>query len=338
MKTRRTHLKRLMATSLAASLSGFAPAVLSNPRFKMRIANNALADHPLNVRLKEAFDQIRAETKGDLDIELYPASQLGSDTDVFSQVRNGVIDLYVAGGAVMSAVVPVAAVSGVGYAFENATQVWQAMDGSLGGLIRQGFDKAGLYAMPRAFELGFRQITSSTKPIANAQDLRGFKIRVPQSPIYVTLFKSLGASPASMNFGDVYSSLQTKLIDGQENPLVVIEQFRFYEVQKYLSISNHMWDGYWMVANKGLWAKLPKEYQALIESKATSAANLQRTDMAKLEANMGEKLKAHGMNILKADVKSFRETLSKSGYYAEWKKRVGNEAWAQLEKISGNLG
>lgn len=336
MTNRRTTLKQLLALSAASGIA-YAPIVRSAPRYKMRAANNALADHPLNVRLKEAFDEIRAETKGELDIELYPAGQLGSDSDVFSQVRGGVIELYIAGGAVMSTAASLAAVTAVGYAFKDSTQVWSAMDGQLGAMIREAFGKAGLYAMPRGFELGFRQITSASKPIRNAGDLERFKIRVPQAPIYVSLFRSLGAAPSSMNFGDVYSSLQTHLIDGQENPLVVIEQFRFYEVQKYLTLSNHMWDGYWMVANDKHWQNLPMELRKLLETKVGKAAELQRVDMANLDSKMTEALKGKGMEFVAADVGSFREKLSKSGYYSEWKKRVGTSAWTELERISGTL-
>ena len=336
MTSRRSSLKQLLALSATSGLA-YAPFVRSAPRYKMRAANNALADHPLNVRLKDAFDEIRKETNGELDIELYPASQLGSDADVFSQVRGGVIELYIAGGAVMSTVAPLAGVTGVGYAFKDGKQVWSAMDGALGAMIREAFGKVGLHAMPRGFELGFRQITSSSKPIRNAADLERFKIRVPQSPLYVSLFRSLGAAPSSMNFADVYSSLQTRLIDGQENPLVVIEQFRFYEVQKYLTVSNHMWDGYWMVANDKHWQNLPAELRTLVETKAGKAAALQRVDMANLESKMIETLKGRGMELVAADVASFREKLSKSGYYGEWKKRIGAPAWAELERISGTL-
>lgn len=159
MTSRRSSLKQFLALSAASGLA-HAPFVRSAPRYKMRAANNALADHPLNVRLKDAFDEIRKETNGELDIELYPASQLGSDADVFSQVRGGVIELYIAGGAVMSTVAPLAAVTGVGYAFKDGKQVWSAMDGALGGMIREAFGKVGLHAMPR----GLRAAGSGRSP------------------------------------------------------------------------------------------------------------------------------------------------------------------------------
>ncbi|WP_435336195.1 TRAP transporter substrate-binding protein, partial [Klebsiella pneumoniae] len=112
-------------------------------------------------------------------------------------------------------------------------------------------------AMERIWDNGFRQITSSTRPIAGPADLQGFKIRVPVSPLWTSMFKALDSAPASINFAEVYSSLQTKIVDGQENPLAIISTAKLYEVQKYCSLTNHMWDGFWFLANRRAWERLP---------------------------------------------------------------------------------
>jgi TRAP-type C4-dicarboxylate transport system substrate-binding protein len=137
----------------------------------------------------------------------------------------------------------VAAINGVGFAFPDYPAVWLAMDGELGVHIRAAIAKLNLQPFGRVWDNGFRQITSSSRPINRPRDLDGFKIRVPVSPLYTSLFRSLGAAPAGLNLSEVYSALQTRIVDGQENPLAVFETAKLYEVQKYCAMTNHVWDG-----------------------------------------------------------------------------------------------
>jgi TRAP-type C4-dicarboxylate transport system substrate-binding protein len=134
-------------------------------------------------------------------------------------------------------------------AFKDYTRAWAAMDGDLGDYVRSRISsKAGLVPMQRRWDLGFRRITANT-PVMKADDLAGKKLRVPGAPALVSLFTALGASRVSMQLGEVYTSLQSKVIDGHENPLSVIDAGKFYEVQKNCAMSNHFWDGYWVCAN-----------------------------------------------------------------------------------------
>ena len=139
------------------------------------------------------------------------------------------------------------------------------MDGDLGKFVRtQIAAKAGLVAMDRMWDLGFRQITTSTKPIKTADDLVGLKIRVPVAPSLVTLFKTLKAAPLSMQFTEVYSALQTHIADAQENPLTLIKVTKLFEVQKYCSLTNHVWDGHWMCCNAAAWKGLPDDLKEIV--------------------------------------------------------------------------
>ena len=111
---------------------------------------------------------------------------------------------------------------------------------------------------------GFRQMTTSSKPIETAKDMDGLKIRVPVSPLSISMFKALGAAPASLQFSEVYSALQTKIVDAQENPLPIIQVAKLYEVQKYCSLTNHIWDGFWFIANGRAWRRLPADLQKIV--------------------------------------------------------------------------
>src|SRR5678815_4445077 len=137
---------------------------------------------------------------------------------------------------------------------------------------------------------GFRQITNSLRPINTPDDLKGLKIRVPVSPLWTSLFQHLGAAPASINFAEVYSSLQTKVVDGQENPLAIISIAKLYEVQKYCSMTNHMWDGWWCMTNQKVWDKVPEKARPVIAKHLNQAALDMRADGMKLHATLRPEL------------------------------------------------
>ncbi|HEX2939607.1 MAG TPA: TRAP transporter substrate-binding protein, partial [Rhodopila sp.] len=216
-------------------------------------------------------------------------------------------------------------------------EVWKAMDGKLGAYVRGEIDKRGLVAMDKMWDNGFRQITSSTHPIKEPADLHGFKIRVPVSPLWTSMFQALQASPISINFSEVYSALQTKIAEGQENPLTLIELAKLYEVQKYVSLTDHMWDGFWMLANKRSFRGLPPDIQQTIAKELNQSALDERADLVKLNGSVAESLKAKGLTFVEADKPAFREALKKAGFYAEWKKKFGDQAWSILESEVGTL-
>ena len=160
--------------------------------------------------------------------------------------------------------------------------------------------------MEKMWDNGFRQITSSTHPIVNPADLKGFKIRVPVSPLWTSMFQALGASPISINFSEVYSALQTKIAEGQENPLTLIEIAKLYEVQKYVSMTSHMWDGFWMLANKRNFAALPPDAQAIVTKELNRSALDERADIAKLNGSVADDLKSKGLVFVEVDKPAFR--------------------------------
>ena len=139
-----------------------------------------------------------------------------------------------------------------------------AWTAALGAYVRAQIEKTGYIVVSKAADNGFRQITSSAKPIKTPEDLKGYRIRVPVSPIFTSLFKALGASPTSINFNELYTALQTHLVDGQENGLVAIEAGKLYEVQKYVSETNHIWDPFWLIANRRAFTSLPENIREIL--------------------------------------------------------------------------
>jgi tripartite ATP-independent transporter DctP family solute receptor len=320
--------------ALALGLGGIAAA---DEVFNYKYANNLPVTHPMNIRAREMAAAIHRDTKGRVNIQIFPNNQLGSDTDMLTQLRAGGIDFFTLSGLILSTLVPAAAITGIGFAFPNYDAVWKALDGDLGGYVRGQIDKAGLVAMDRIWDNGFREITSSTKPIRTAADLKDFKIRVPVSPLWTSMFQAFGSAPTSINFSEVYSALQTKLVDGEENPLAIISTAKLYEVQKYCSLTNHMWDGFWFLANRDSWNRLPADLRAIVAKHINAAGMQERTDVAALNAGLQTQLTAKGMVFNTTSPDTFRAQLRKAGFYAHWKDKFGAEAWGLLERASGRL-
>lgn len=324
----------LAATAGAPTMRAFAQGA----EFSYKFANNLPLTHPVNVRGKQAVDKIREETGGRLDIQIFPSSQLGSDTDMLSQIRSGGIEFFTLSGLILSTLVPQASLYGVGFAFPDYAAVWRAMDGDLGAYIRAQIAKANLLAMDKIWDNGFRQTTTSTKPIASPEDLKALKIRVPVSPMLTSMFKAFDAAPASINASEMYTALQTKVVDAHENPLSVVSLFKLYEVQKFCSLTFHSWDGFWFLANRRAWERLPAQLRDIAAKHLNAAADVQRTDMAQLNNSLQQDLTAKGMVFNAPKTDAFREKLRSAGYYAEWKGKYGPEAWSMLERYTGKLG
>jgi TRAP-type transport system periplasmic protein len=330
---------------LAAASTGLGAGVLGAPflacaqqaEFSYKYANNLPDRHPMNVRAREMAAAIKAETNGRFEIQVFPSSQLGSDTDTLSQLRSGAVEFFTLSGLILSTLVPAASINGMGFAFSDYDTVWKAMDGELGGYVRGQIAKANLVAMDKIWDNGFRQTTTSTIPINTPNDLLGLKLRVPPSPLWTSMYQAFGAAPTSINFNEVYSALQTRVVDGQENPLAVISTAKLYEVQKFCSLTNHMWDGYWFLANRRAWERLPAEVRTVAAKHINAAGEKEREDVAKLNAQLAQELAGKGLIFNQPDPVPFRDKLRRSGFYDEWKTKYGNQAWALLEKAVGKL-
>ena len=334
-----TRLTRRSALVAGAALPLF--AIRTRPanaaEFSYKYANNSPLTHPLTVRTMEAAARVKEKTSGRVEIQVFPNNQLGSDTDMLSQLRSGAIEFFTLSGLILSTLVPVASINGIGFAFKDYGQVWPAMDGALGAHVRAEIAKRGLYAFAKQYDNGYRQITSSSKPIKSPDDLNGFKIRVPPSPLWTSMFKAFGAAPTSINFAETYSALQTRIVDGQENPLAIIEAAKLYEVQKYLTVTNHMWDGFWFLANKKAWEALPENLRGTVEAEFNTSALAERDDIFKLNTSLRGALEAKGLQFFESDAALFRAALKKAGFYAEWKEKFGADAWKVLEDAVGGL-
>ena len=340
MTASKFHLTRRQILAGASALPLF--SIASRPahaaEFNYKFATGQDPSHPVNKRAQEAIDRIRNATGGRLDIKLFPANQLGSDTDLLSQIRNGGVEFFNQASVVLSTLVPAAGIINTGFAFHDYNEVWKAMDGPLGAYVRAQIEKVGLLTMSKPWDNGFRHVTTSTKPVKTPDDLKGMKLRVPAAPMLSSLFTALGASPTPINFNEVYSALQTKLVEGQENPLAIISSARLYEVQKYCSLTNHVWDAYWILGNRKAMERLPKDIQEIVRRELDKAATDERADIAALSGSLRTDLASKGVQMIEPDKKAFKDALAKGTFYKDLRAKFGEESWKLLQDSVGSLG
>ena len=328
---------------LGGASAAWATTILSKPasaaaEFEFKLGVNTPDNHPLTLRLIEAARAIGTQSSGRLNVTVFPNSQLGGDPEMLSQVRVGGIELLAAPSLTLSTLVPLSGLPSIGFAFQSYDQVWAAMDGGVGDVVRDAIGKAGIVPMKKIWDNDFRQITSSSsRQLNSVEDVKGFKIRVPVTALLTSLFSGLGALPSSISYSELYSALQTHIVEGQENPLAQVSTGKLYEVQKYCALSNHCWSGYWIVANRRSLASLPADLLEIVNSQFDVAAIRERADLLDIDRSLQAELTVKGMTFNEPDPVRFRAALVKAGFYTQWQKTYGAEAWAQLEKYTGPL-
>ncbi len=299
-----TSRRALLLTGAATGATLAMPWVArAAPEFSLKYANNSPVTHPLTIRAVEAMERIKKETNGRVEIQIFPNNQLGSDTDMLSQLRSGA-------HRVLHPVGPDPGDAGaggldqrhrlrVGRATTRSGPPWTATSAPTS--ARQ-IAKAGLSRWTRCGTTASARSPRRPSPIKTAEDLKGFKIRVPPSPLWTSMFKAFDAAPTSINFSEIYSALQTKVVEGQENPLAIIFAAKLYEVQKYL-LADQPHVGRFLVPRQrqGLGA-LPADVRDGRSRRTSNAAAVeQRADIAKLNDTCRRSLTAKGMSSSTVD-------------------------------------
>ena len=320
-----------MAGVGAAALTG--PARSQN-QFHYRLGLSQPLDSPNYIRLKEMAERVAADTGGRMRIDALGAGALGSDNQMLAMVQKGELELYMAGN-VWGPLVPVTELPGLPFTFKTPQDVFAAIDGELGGHIRGEMAAKGIHQFRLGFDNGFHQLTTRTKPIRTVEDLAGMTIRSPFQKMTVDFFESIGAKPKTFTLNQLYQVLKEQTVDGQTDPYQIIVLLKLYEVQTYLSITNHWWSGFTLNANLAKWQALPPDIQAVVTRHADSAALAQRQDVAKIEAGALDLLRAKGMIVTETDTSGFRRHLG--AFYTRWKGIYGERAWALLEARVGKL-
>ena len=331
--------KSFLATGGAFAAIGIVRFPAGAAEFTYKLSTENRPDYYMTKRLLEAAAGIKRDSNGRFEIQIFPNSQLGSSGSVLEQVRAGALQMATCGWNQLSDVVPVTGIPILPFVFPSAKEGYVAMAGPLGKYLYAAIVKTtGLYVFARCWGDGFRELINNRGPITAPEDMKGLKLRVPAVRMLTTMFQDLGASPTPLDFAQVYTALQTHLVDGLELALGSVEIFKIYEVQKYVSYTNHIWQLWSIVCNGEAWRRLPKDIQAMADRYVNRAQMLAQEDVAAGDASLEATLKSQGMMFNKANIEAFRSTLQKAGFYGQYHQTYGDEAWGLLEKAVGRLG
>ncbi len=306
--------------------------------WKMRQFHNQPAESPLHKRLMEMWAAVKSETGGRVDVQTFAENDHipGGDPAAFRMLMSGELDFFTLNGGVIGLAVPAMNVQNVPFSFSTQAQVYAALDGDLGDYLQKEMITKGIYGLRHGcFENGFHEITCATKPIRTAADLQGLKFRSPNAPIYIDSWKTLGTIPVVVNIDHLYQTMKSGAAVAQADPYAIIELFKLYEVQKYLSVTNHTWSGFNLIGNLKTWQRMPASVQEIIERNVAKYTTLQRADYATLNKGASERLRQRGMIFNTADTASFQVVLRP--FYKRWKATIGQQCWSLLEAHVGKL-
>jgi tripartite ATP-independent transporter DctP family solute receptor len=274
MKFKKTGLMQALAAGvlLAAAVTAHAADIKERT---LRFAFQSAKEHPIGVGAQKFADLVSQKSGGKITVKLFPNGTLGGDLQVVSALQGGVVDMTALSSGLLSGQVKEYVLFDLPFMFGNGREADAVVDGPIGKQLGDKLADKGLVALGY-WELGFRNLTNSRHPVAKLDDFKGLKIRVVQSPLYIDLFNTLGANAVPMPFPEVYSALEQKAVDGQENPLKSIELSKFYEVQPYLSITRHIYSPLSVLIGKKSWDKLSADEQQLIQQSLTESQAYQR--------------------------------------------------------------
>ena len=305
MKHHRTLIKGAM---LAASLAALSPVMAMAADVKIRLGHVLPESHSWHQAATGFADEVSTRTEGRVAIEVFASGQLGSEKEVIEGLQFGSVQAGLIGSGSFQAIEPRMGIIEMPYAWGAREQAFAALDGDLGAALESMLDDKGIKVIGW-WENGFRNITNNVRPIEKPADLDGLKIRVTPDKVRLETFELLGAQPAPLSFGELYSALQQGVFDAQENPLAIIYSSSFFEVQKYVSLTEHIWGAATLTMSKSVWEKISAEDQAIVSEAATTWGAKQREMVAAANAELVAQLEEKGMQFNDVDKAAFIEAV-----------------------------
>jgi tripartite ATP-independent transporter DctP family solute receptor len=304
----------------------------------LKFAFSLAKDHPMGVGAQKLSDLVAQKSGGKIKINLFPNASLGGDPQNLAAVQSGILDFTTMATGLLAGLNKEFMIFDFPFLFQDFREAYALSDGPVGRRLLGKLAEKGVIGLG-IWDLGFRNITNSRRPITKPEDVQGLKLRVIASPVYIETFKALGANPVPMTFGEVYVALETKAIDGQDNPVGVIESAKFAEVQKYLSITRHFYTGMPVLMSKQTWDAMSPAEQAIIRESAEEAKAEERKLLQAQEAEVTERLrKAMQVNELGAsELERMREKVRPvvERFNGEVGEALVKEVNAELARVRG---
>ena len=326
-------LKRLWTGALAVSLllpAGLLQAQDTKQR-TVKFATQNPKGHPIVMGMEKFAEIVGSKSGGKIKVNLFPGGTLGGDAPNISALQGGTLEMVVLNAGILAAQVKEFAVFDFPFMFANAREADTVVDGPFGKMMLDKLDSKNIHGLAY-WELGFRNITNGRRPINKVEDIAGLKLRVIPNPINVDWVSALGANPTPMPFPEVYAALDQRAIDGQENPVTVINANKFYEVQKHLAITNHQYNPQAVIVSKKLWDTLSADEKKMFTDAGVEAAAYQRKVSREQASEALDNLKKNGMQITEfnaAETAKFREKMKP--VIDKHSSSVGNEVVSALQ-------
>lgn len=320
--------RRLALAACAAAALAAAPGAFAQQ--KLQIAGNFATEHPSSIAVDQVFKkEVARLTNNQLQVDVFPAMQLGGAKENIDAVRSGTLALTWVGGAFLSRIVPELEAVSLPFVFRDRETAFRVIDGPVGAAIDQKLQAKGFVSLGW-MELGSRNITNSRGPIKTMADLKGLKLRLQPNETHLASFRALGANPVAMDVKELYSALEQRVVDAQENPYTVISASRYSEVQKHLSNSGHFFDFIAVVASKKAFEQLKPEYQKAVREAMAATIRHQRKLAIESEAKALAELKGKMTltEISPAAIEEMRKATAP--VIEEVKKRAGAELVNQV--------
>ena len=289
-------MKRLFLKTLIASLALAATGLASAQERGIRFATQNPKGHPITLGMERFAEIVAAKSGGKLKVNIFPGGVLGGDAQNVSALQGGTIDMVVLNAGILASQVKDFEVFDFPFMFASPQEADAVVDGPFGRMMFDKLDAKAIHGLAY-WELGFRQITNSRRPIAKVDDIAGLKLRVIPNAINVDWVSALGANPTPMAFTEVYAGLEQKAIDGQENPLTVINANKFFEVQKHVALTNHQYNPQAVIASKKLWDSLSDAEKKLLSDAAVEAGVYERKTSREMMGSALDNMKKNGMQV-----------------------------------------
>jgi tripartite ATP-independent transporter DctP family solute receptor len=287
--------RSLLAMAALACVAGSVAAQDIRER-TVKFATQNPKGHPITLGMEKFAEVVAAKTGGKIKVNLFPGGVLGGDAQNISALQGGTLEMQVGNAGILASQVKEFAVFDFPFMFANAQEADAVVDGTFGKQMLQRLDAKNIHGLAY-WDLGFRDITNSKRPIAKAEDVAGLKLRVIPNAINVDWVSALGANPTPMAFPEVYAALEQKAIDGQENPVTVINANKFYEVQKYLTLTHHQYNPQVVIVSKKLWETLSADEKKLFADAAVEVTAYQRKVSREQAVTALDNLKKSGMQV-----------------------------------------
>ena len=331
---RRSIRPALAALSLAIGAALTAPAQAQFADRTIRVSNGINQDHPVGNGVAKMNACVAQKSGGKMKLQAFWGGALGGDLQATQALRSGTQEMVITSSSPLVGIVPELGVFDLPFLFQNEAEADKVLDGDFGNYISSKLPAANLVNLAW-WENGFRNLTNSRRPVGKWEDLQGVKVRVMQNNIFLDTFKTLGANAVPMAFGEVFTALETRAIDGQENPFVTIDTSKFYEVQKFLSVTRHAYTPFMVLYSKPLWDKLSKDEQAALSACAIEGRDEQRKVSRVLSEKSLASLKARGMQINEVAPAEYKRMFEK--VQAVYEKHSGTIGQETVKRLMDNL-